>query len=66
MPRKNTRKKSRGKFKYRARGHYKPTNRNSWITTVWRNTRKEAQDDIKMFAPATRSYSKTWVEKRKR
>jgi hypothetical protein len=52
---------------YRARGHYKRTNRDSWVTTVWRFSEKEAHDDIRMFAPATfRDYSKTWVVKRER
>ena len=54
-------------YKYRARGHYRPTNRDNWITTVWRDTEKEAKDDIRMFAPATvRGYTKTWVVKRKK
>ena len=35
--------------KYRARGKYRRTNRDSWITTVWRASEQEAKDDIKMF-----------------
>lgn len=35
--------------KFRARGIYKPTGRDSFLTTVWRDTAKEAQADIAMF-----------------
>lgn len=35
---------------YRARGRYNPTGRESWVTTVWRRNREEAEDDLKFFA----------------
>jgi hypothetical protein len=47
---------------YRARGHYTPTDRDSWITTVWRKTRKEAEQDITAFAG--KNYSTAWIESR--
>jgi len=36
---------------YRARGKYDLSNKDSWVTTVWRRTKKEAEDDLKMFTP---------------
>jgi len=53
-------------MKYRARGHWLPTGRDSWITTVWRATEKEAQQDIAGFAETTKRYSKTWIVKKKK
>ena len=35
--------------KYRARGHYIPTGRESWVTTCWRDTKEEAEQDIRCF-----------------
>ena len=37
------------KLKYRGRGVSKKTGRESYVTTVWRNTRNEVIDDIMMF-----------------
>ena len=54
-----------GEIKYRARGRYKRTNRESWVTTVWRETEKEAKEDIEMFANYG-NYSKTWVVPKKK
>ena len=48
---------------FRARGHYRSTNRDSWVTTVWRGTRKEAEDDIACYAPLS-DYSAVWLESR--
>ena len=54
-----------GETKYRARGNYKKTKRDSWVTTVWRATEKEAQDDIKEFA-SYGNYNKTWIVPKKK
>ena len=35
---------------YRARGKHNFTNRNAWVTTVWRRSKEEAQSDINAFA----------------
>jgi len=35
--------------KYRARGTHKKTNREAWVTTVWRTNYKDAEDDKRMF-----------------
>jgi hypothetical protein len=48
---------------YRARGHYIPTDHDSWVTTVWRNTRKAAEEDIAAFVRAD-NYSQVWIESR--
>jgi len=50
--------------KYRARGHYIPTDRDSWVTTVWRNTEQEAINDLKYYADGNR-YLKRWIVKKK-
>ena len=52
-------------MKYRARGHYKPTKRDAWVTTVWRATKKEAELDVKMHA-GPYYYSKAWVVGKKK
>ena len=31
---------------YRARGYYIPTGKESYVTTVWRRTKEEAEEDI--------------------
>ena len=50
-------------FKYRARGKYKRTKRDSFLTTVWRSTPQEAQRDIAMFG--TRHTNLRVITKRK-
>ena len=35
--------------KYRARGIWNETGRDSWVTTVWRKSEKEAKEDIAAF-----------------
>ena len=39
---------------YRPRAIYKPTGRDSWITTVWYHSRKSAQLAIKAYADNNR------------
>jgi len=34
---------------YRARGVYKGTGRETWVTTCWRRSRAEAQSDLKTY-----------------
>ena len=34
---------------YRAKGRFPGKQKETWITTSWRQTVKEAEDDIKMF-----------------
>ena len=38
-----------GRVRYRARGVYMPTGKESWITALWRDTEKEAKEDIECF-----------------
>ena len=35
--------------KFRARGRYNATGRRSYVTTIWRNTEEEAQEDLKLY-----------------
>lgn len=36
-------------MRYRAKGLYTPTNKRSYITTKWRNTKAQAQEDIELY-----------------
>lgn len=35
--------------RYRARGKYDLSNRESWVTTVWRETKQEAEQDARAW-----------------
>jgi hypothetical protein len=49
---------------YRPRGVYKKTNRDSWISTVWYNTKKEAEDFAKSQGVVTGRYTKIRIIKK--
>lgn len=58
-------KKNRPPIKYRPRGLHLPTGRDSFITTVWYDTSKEAKDAVKMFGADKRHTNIRIIEKRK-
>lgn len=49
--------------RYRARGFYKGSSRESYITTVWRSTKKDAEDDVRMFG---HKYTNTRIVSKKK
>ena len=48
---------------YRARGHYKPTNRESYVTTVWRREKEDAEQDIRVFTKHNPDWEKVKIVK---
>jgi len=52
-------------FKYRARGRYTPTGRDSFVTTVWRETPQEAFKDITTFSAGKTHTNLRVIAKRK-
>ena len=45
---------------YRARGYYKPTKRESYVTTVWRRNKEDAEQDVRVFT----RYNDDWKDVR--